>query len=294
MIRFTFALSAIVSFCGTTMVYAADKPRAIRAMSWNIRYDNPRDGVNAWKNRKDWVAQIIKTEKADIVGLQEALLRQLNDLKKGLPHLAVYGVGRDDGKTRGEHAPILYRRDRFAPMAKSTFWLSKTPEKPGSRDWDAAITRIASWIKLKDRRNGKVFYVLNTHFDHVGREARAKSAELLVEQLRKRFKDHPVILTGDFNTLPDSTPYKTLTGSKETKGAIFLDSFHTTKKKPQGPDSTWNGFRAIVPNRRIDFVFVSKGITVLSHRTLDEQKQGRFPSDHLPVLVELELEKEDR
>ena len=205
-----YVILAFIALCisGTHLVADPSDARlqALNVMSWNIRYDNPRDGVNAWKNRKDWVAEIITTQKVDIVGLQEVLLRQLDDLKKRLPEMDVYGVGRDDGKSRGEFAPIFFPQERFDLLDKSTFWLSRTPDKVGSRDWDAAITRIASWVKLKDRNTGRVFYVINTHFDHRGEKARAESAALLAKQLREKFTEHPVILTGDFNTTPDSLP----------------------------------------------------------------------------------------
>lgn len=267
------------------------KPATMTVMSWNIRYDNPRDGVNAWKHRKDWVAKIIQRERVDIVGLQEVLLRQLNDLKKRLPEMQVYGVGRDDGKTRGEFAPILFRRKRFALLDKSTFWLSRTPDKPGSRDWDAAITRIASWVKLKDRTTGRTFYVINTHFDHRGRIARENSALLLVKMLRKKFTDAPVLLTGDFNTTPGSKPYQNLVDTKGARSPSFQDARGKSTSKPQGPNSTWNGFRAIVANRRIDFVFVTKRVQVRRHRILSDQRKGRFPSDHLPVVTSCEIGK---
>lgn len=243
-----FVLGAIFACTSVTGFCAEPQPPTIQVMSWNVRYDNPRDGVNAWKHRRDWVAEIINKQKADIAGLQEVLPGQLVDLRKRLPEMDVYGVGRDDGRKRGEHVPILFRRKRFELLKKSTFWLSQNPNKPGSRDWGAAITRIASWVQLKDRRSGMVFYVINTHFDHRGTLARAKSAELLTAQLRTRFNDHPVILMGDFNTTPGSIPYKTLTKAK-AKQPTFRDAFQVSGKKPQGPSSTWNGFRAIVPHR---------------------------------------------
>ncbi|HSG71985.1 MAG TPA: endonuclease/exonuclease/phosphatase family protein, partial [Planctomycetaceae bacterium] len=218
-----------------------EKSPAMNVMTWNIRYDNRGDGENAWTHRKDWVAEIVQREKADIVGLQEVLKHQLDDLTQRLPELAAYGVGRDDGKTKGEYSPILYRKDRFEVLDKSTFWLSKTPDQPGSRDWDAAITRIASWLKLKDRRSGQVFYAINTHFDHRGSEARANSAALLVRMLREKFNDHPVLLTGDFNTKPDSVPYKTLIERNPAPSMSFYDALGISEAKAEGPDSTWNG-----------------------------------------------------
>lgn len=262
---------------------------SLNVMSWNIRYDNPGDGVNAWPKRSDWVAEIIVANKTDIAGIQEVLVGQLEDLKARLPEMAVYGVGRDDGDLAGEFCPIFYRRDRFELVDRSTFWLSPTPEKSASKGWDAALPRIASWVKLKDRRSGTAFYVMNTHFDHRGAQARAMSAALLLKRLRAQFADHAVLLTGDFNTTPASTPYNTLTGDGTQTDAVFLDAYSHSAQAPEGPNSTWNGFQAIVPDQRIDFVFTTKGVKVARLRILDDQREGRFPSDHLPVVAELRL-----
>jgi endonuclease/exonuclease/phosphatase family metal-dependent hydrolase len=204
----------------------------------------------------------------------------------------VYGVGRDDGKNAGEFTPIFFRRDRFELLEKSTFWLSPTPEKTASRGWDAALPRIASWVRLRDRPTGTVFYVVNTHFDHRGTQARYESATLLLKHLREVFADHPVILTGDLNTPPDSPPYNTLVGKGTQTRPVYLDAYEHSTKKPEGPDSTWNGFEAIVPHRRIDFVFTTNSVRVESFQTLDDQRESRFPSDHLPVIATLELLKE--
>ena len=270
---------------------AAAKAVPVKVMSWNIRYDNPRDGANAWSRRKEWVAQIVRAEKVDILGAQEVLARQFNFLSKQLPEMSVYGVGRDDGKTRGEFAPIFFRKDRFELLDRSTFWLSTTPEKVGSRGWDAAITRIASWVKLRDRRTAAVFYAVNTHYDHRGPEARAQSSRLLIRQLNERFRGHPVVLTGDFNTLPATRPYNALVSAGDPQQRFFRDSFKVTQQPPQGPNSTWSGFRAVVPKRRIDFIFVTAKIGVRQFRILDEQRDGRFPSDHLPVVSVIQLPK---
>jgi endonuclease/exonuclease/phosphatase family metal-dependent hydrolase len=265
---------------------------SLNAMTWNIRYNNPGDGINAWPNRKDWVAEIILKNKADIAGFQEVLVGQLEDFKVRLPQMDAYGAGRDDGKNAGESAPIFFRKDRFELIDKSTFWLSPTPDKPASKGWDAALPRIASRVKLKDRQTGIVFYVMNTHFDHQGTQARAESATLLLKHLREQFADHPVILTGDLNTTPNSPPYNTLIGKGTQTRPVYLDAYEHSVQKPEGPDSTWNGFQAIVPQRRIDFVFTTKSVRVVRFQTLVDQRDGRFPSDHLPVVAELELRKE--
>ena len=257
-------------------------------MSWNVRYYNLRDGLDAWPNRKEWAVDLINRTKPDIIGLQEVVQRQMTDLQKGLKEYDSYGVGRDDGKIKGEYAPIFYRRDRFKLLQKSTFWLSKTPDKVGSRDWDAAITRIASWVLLEDLTNGQQLLFVNTHFDHRGRTARLESARLLRRRLQSTFADHAAILSGDFNALPDAPPIAALTQESNDEPRWF-DSRSLSKSRYTGPDSTWNGFRAVQPGRRIDYIFVTDAVQVLSHNTIAEQRDGRFPSDHLPVVAEMEL-----
>ena len=285
-----FAILITAMFATKLFAERPDSDRTLTVMTWNIRYDNRGDGENAWRHRSDWVAEIIKREQPDLLGCQEVLSSQLNDLEDSLTDYAVYGVGRDDGKRRGEFAPIFYRRERFELIDSSTFWLSPTPEKVGSKGWDAAITRIASWVKLKDKRKGDTFYAINTHFDHRGTTARHESAKLLAKQLREKFADHPVILTGDFNTTPGSAPYAALTKRQQDPDApLFQDTIDLAAEKSAGPDSTWNGFQAVVPHRRIDFIFVSPQAIVQTHRTLVDQREGRFPSDHLPVVTTLEL-----
>src|SRR6056297_2032192 len=159
-----------------------DSSSTITIMSYNIRYDNPDDGINAWPNRQDHVAEIMADiYSADIIGVQEALKHQLDDLQARMPGYSWVGVGRDDGRDKGEFSPIFYKTDRFDLIATNTFWLSQTPDRPGSRSWDAAITRIATWARLSDHESGREFYVINTHFDHRGEEARVKSAQLITE-----------------------------------------------------------------------------------------------------------------
>jgi endonuclease/exonuclease/phosphatase family metal-dependent hydrolase len=261
---------------------------SLRVMTWNIRYDNAGDGVNAWRHRKDWVAEIIVREKVDILGCQEVLGRQFADLKERLPEMDGYGVGRDDGESSGEFVPIFYRRSRFELMDKGTFWLSTTPDKPGSKSWDTAITRCVSWVKLRDKKTNGPLYVLNAHFDHRGALARRKSAELIVARVKEQFSDHPLIFLGDLNTLPTSVPYQTLT-AKSDERPLLRDAYQHGAEKPVGPDSTWNGFEKIVPGNRLDYVFGTGAVKFHSLQTLADQRDGKFPSDHLPVVVALEV-----
>lgn len=269
----------------------------LRVLSFNIRYDNPEDGPDAWPHRKEAVADMIRSRAVDVAGLQEALKGQIDDLEALLPDYAWLGVGREDGMEQGEFAPIFYRRDRLDTLRWGTFWLSETPDIPGSRSWDAALERIATWAVLRDRQTSEAFLAVNTHFDHRGAEARTRSAELIVERLdelaiaqsgeqdEEETGSLPVVLTGDFNVREGSAPYAVLADA-------FSDALYASEQPHEGPMSTWNGFEAIVPGGRIDYIFVGASVRVYAHRILpDKTADGRFPSDHLPVLAEIGFEE---
>src|SRR5688500_2630733 len=183
----------------------------LRVMTFNIRYDNPSDGVNAWPNRKDWVASLVRFHGADVVGVQEALAHMLTDLDARLPGFARVGVGRADGRAEGEFSAILYRAERLELLDSGTFWLSPTPEVPGSKGWDTAIERIATWARFRDRRTGCSHLHLNTHFDHIGEQARQESARLIRRRIATIADDLPIIVTGDLNADPQSAPYRIFT-----------------------------------------------------------------------------------
>jgi len=259
---------------------------ALRVMTFNIRYDNPGDGEDGWANRKAKVASMIRLHGADVVGLQEAQPNQIADLQAALPLLAWFGTGRS-AERDGEHCAVFYRRDRLEVLAESTFWLSETPDAAGSRGWDAALPRIVTWGRLRDRRSGSVFHLFNTHLDHVGEGARRESARLLLRKVAEiAGPDGPVVVTGDFNTTPDSEPYRILTSGDAPRGAL-VDAMRASSCPHHGPTSSWNGFKAIEPGRRIDFVLVRPPVAVLQHAILSDTFDGRFPSDHLPVLAEV-------
>ena len=281
----------VVTGCSASMRTSGGQPTAadpLRVMTFNIRYDNPGDGVNAWPNRKDWVASLIRFHGADAVGVQEALLRQLTDLDVRLPGWARVGVGRADGREGGEFSAILYRTDRLELVESGTFWLSPTPEVPGSKGWDTAIERIATWARFRDRRTGCRVLHLNTHLDHMGEQARQEGTRLIRRRLASLAGGLPVIVTGDFNTTPSSVAYRIMT--RDTiAGAIapLGDAFVSSRTGHYGPTSSWTAFKAIEPGRRIDYVMVSKDVDVLAHGILPDSWDGRFPSDHMPVLAVL-------
>lgn len=259
----------------------------LRIISFNIRYDNPRDGENAWLNRKENVASMIQFHDADIAGLQEALKGQLDDLDSLLQNYDWYGVGRDDGIEAGEHMAVFYKRDRLNLLDKGTFWLSSTPET-ASKGWDGGSFRTVTWIKFEDKFNGMVFYHFNTHFDNAGQTARRESANLLPEKITELAGDYPVVVTGDFNVRPDSDVYSILTGVDGGESAdVLIDAQSVSLFPHHGPSGTWTGFTEIDEDRRIDYIFVKGEITVLRHGFLSDTFDGRFPSDHLPVLAEV-------
>ena len=261
----------------------------INVMSFNIRYNNPADGENAWPNRKAYVASLIRFHKADVVGLQEAKFDQLTDLQSLLPEYAWLGVGRDDGKQQGEFAAILYRPDRFNVKRKDNFWLSQTPDQP-SEGWDANIKRITTWAEFSDKFSGHDFYLFNSHFDHRGEKARNESARLIHQKLAEiAGPKSAVIVTGDFNAKPDSVPYQILMSREHP--IVLQDSWYLSPHDAYGPSSTWSGFTiAGEGDSRIDYVFVNKRVKVIRVGALGDSNAGRFPSDHLPVLAEVVIQ----
>jgi endonuclease/exonuclease/phosphatase family metal-dependent hydrolase len=282
----TAGLSGCISSARRTSAAGARDLAPLRVMTFNIRYDNPGDGVNAWPNRKDWVASLIRYHGADVIGVQEALLHQLTDLDARLPGFARVGVGRADGKSKGEFSAILYRTDRLTVKDSGTFWLSPTPEMAGSKGWDTAIERVATWAHFADRRTGCEWLQLNTHYDHIGEVARQESSRLIRRRLLTLAKGKPVIVTGDLNTEPTHAPYRILTTEPlQDAVAPLADAFVISRTGNYGPTATWNAFKAIEANRRIDYILVSSPIVVEQHAILPDMWDGRFPSDHLPVIA---------
>lgn len=285
----TFLGAAIILLsvgCSTQRVNrTADRPEGSHiAISYNIRVNVASDGEHAWPHRADHVARLLRFHGAEIAGLQEATAPQIDDLVDRLPEYDWYGVGREDGAEAGEFVPIFYRRDRYTAVDRGVFWLSSTPETPGSVGWDAALPRVTTWVLLEDH-TGARFYVFNTHFDHRGAAARAESAKLLRHMVASRAKGSPVLVMGDFNTRPDSEPYEVMLEDRED-GMLLRDAFNVAT--PYGPDLTFSSFEVGREEEgRIDYVFVTKDVRVLRTGVLTDQYRGSYPSDHLPVLAEI-------
>lgn len=255
----------------------------LRIITYNIRLNIASDGINAWPNRSDQVSALLDFHQAEIFGLQEAMIDQIEDIHAKLPNMNWVGVGRDDGEKAGEFSPLFYDSEKFKALRKGWFWLSETPEKPGL-GWDAACNRVCTWLILKEHKTGEKFMVLNTHFDHKGNQARSESAKLILRKIKELNTDKlPVILMGDFNLTPEKEPISLITSE-------LTDSRSISKKAPYGPEGTFNSFNFNAPMKdRIDYVFVSDDIVVKRYAVLTDSKDQRFPSDHQPVLVTLEL-----
>lgn len=256
-------------------------------MSFNIRYDNPKDGEQNWHKRKENAIRMLNFYDLDIIGMQEVLVSQLNYMKENLPAYGVVGVGRKDGKDQGEFSPVFYRKDRFKMIKNETFWLSETPDKI-SKGWDANLERIVTWAILQDKNTSKEIPFLNTHFDHIGVEARVESAKLLKSKIAELAGGRPVILTGDFNSLPDSEAIRHLIDSNDSNGLI--DS-KMVAKLSYGPDWTSGGFDTRPFNERtvIDYIFV-KGISTVNRYAVFTEKLNEIClSDHCPVFAQVKL-----
>ena len=268
--------------------FAKDVP--LRVMTFNIRFNNPADGINAWSNRKTKVADVIRFHKADLIGVQEAQHNQLQDFEKMLPDFAWCGVGRD-GENKGEFSAILYRKSRFKLLETNTFWLSETPDKVGAKGWDANFPRIVTWAKFRDNQTKKTFYHFNTHFDHIGAKARSESSKLMLSLIPKIAQKFQFTVTGDFNATEDTDVYRILTGKEGAGNFKLLDARYISQNGHFGGVSTWNAFKELEPNRKIDYVFVGEGVKVLEHGVLSDRWEGLWASDHLPVLAEIVLSK---
>jgi endonuclease/exonuclease/phosphatase family metal-dependent hydrolase len=270
----------LVIFC---LCSAAVKAQQITIGTYNIRYDNPRDSGNLWIDRAPVVAGLIRFHGFDVLGVQEGLKNQLDDINKALPEYTRYGKGRDDGKDAGEHSAIFFKKDKFKLLKGGDFWLSETPDVPG-KGWDVTCcNRICSWVFLEDLKTRKQFYVFNVHYDHQAMVARRESSKLILKKINEIAGTKPVLLTGDFNGGRDSEWYKTIANSQVLADVSGLVKF------PYANNGSSNGFRIPKGQSVIDHIFMSKQFTAIKWGILTDTYFGKFPSDHFPVLAEIEL-----
>ena len=278
-----FAFAALLGLTGAPAASAASNAAApINVASYNLRYNNPGDGPNAWPARKEMVKSLIRYHEFDILGTQEGLSDQIAELAK-MEEFDHVGIGRDDGKNAGEHSAIFYRKSRFTLLNKGDFWLSETPDRP-SLGWDATCcNRIASWAHLRERSSGRTLYVFSVHFDHEGKQARRASADLMLKKIAEIARGEPAICVGDFNSTPD-------TAQIQAMSKTLVDARQASQAPAYGPVGTYNGFRLDAPMLdRIDYIFVDRHFDVLKYGVLSDSLGGRYPSDHHPVVARVTL-----
>lgn len=272
----------IASFCLAMAISVNISAQTeLRVATFNLRMDTPRDGENAWSNRKEMVKGLIRFHQLDIVGTQEGFKHQLEDILE-IGGYDYVGAGRDDGKDAGEHSAILFNTRRLTLLDNGDFWFSETPEVPG-KGWDATCcNRICSWAKFKEVETGAEFFVFNAHYDHEGKVARYNSSLLLLERMEKIAGGYPLFATGDFNAVPEAEPIQLIYDSGKLN-----DSYLVTLEPPYGTVGTFNSFSLEAPMKnRIDYIWVTPGITVERYGVLNDMQHGRFPSDHFPVVID--------
>ena len=291
--------------------HMTDSENFIRAVSFNVRYKNMLDFGNSWDNRKEMAASMIEFHHVDTAGLQEVVFDQLQDLIYLLPDYNWIGVGRGDGKNEGEYSPIFYKKSIFDLLDSGTFWLSETPDVPGSKGWDALCVRIVTWAKFKRIKDGSTFFHFNTHFDHFGKKAVRQSAYLLLNKIEDIAENFPVVVTGDFNCNNRSDVYNILTGNfknDEIAKRSLIDSYKVSINPHHGPDISFHSFKAakifdMLSKRTgiskenigssgkygslIDFIFIKNNVKVLNHGILSDTWNGKYPSDHMPVVADI-------
>jgi endonuclease/exonuclease/phosphatase family metal-dependent hydrolase len=280
MIKFLKTFVFILILSKGSLLYCQN----IKLITYNIRLDIEIDGENDWTHRKEFFASQIQFYEPDIFGVQEAKPNQVIDMNTLLPKYSNVGIGRE-GIEKGESSNIYYKKDRFTVSESNTFWLSETPNEI-SKGWDAACNRVCTYALFKDKKTKTTFWVFNTHLDHVGEEARTKGMELILSRIASlNSKKYPVFFMGDFNSEPETDRIIQLK-------KIMNDSREISKEKPFGPYGTFNDFKHNQPvTKLIDYIFISKNtpIEVLKYAVLSDSKDLKYPSDHLPVYIEINL-----
>ena len=296
-------LCCLLTLASSNTISAQDSgvtnPReSIRAMSFNIRLGVAKDGDNHWDKRKEIVVKTIQNYDADIVGTQETWEFQAKYLADSMPDYTYVGRSRQNDN-KGEQCGLLFRSDRFDKLIEGHFWLSETPDRPGSKSWDSSLPRMATWIKLWDRVNEKTLFVINTHFDHRGKLAREQGAIQIRDFVETLPKDSHVIVTGDFNASVGSLPYVAMFGDRDGKSeeaakvisSPVIDTFPACLREKDAPEGTFNGFKGTKSGSRIDWIAATKNWKVISAEIDRSSFNGRYPSDHFPVTAELKFAK---
>lgn len=269
--------------------FTSSAPNIIKAMSFNIRVDTFLDGPNRWTNRKQLVFDVMADHSADVIGLQEALDHQVRQIQQALPQYGHYAAGRNDGRQKGESCAIFYRKDRFVPEDYGTFWFSDTPSKPGSKGWGNLWPRICSWVYLKEKATGTGLYVYNVHLDVFSQKSRRKSVELLAKRIAGRKINDPFIVVGDFNMELDNPAMEYLQNANlQTPFPRMLSAWQSLYpgRKCEG---TRHSFRGGISGPKIDHIPIGEGAQALYTEIDRRCVNGRYPSDHFPIIAEIRL-----
>ena len=274
----------LIAFLFAMNINGPAQPLRLNLMTFNVRYDNPEDSLNNWKYRKDFAANMILFYDIDVLGTQEVLNNQLNDLLSALPHYAYAGVGRLDGKKAGEYSAIFYKKDKFDLLDSGNFWLSENPSAAGVKGWDAACERIVTWVILREKKTEKKFAFINTHFDHIGKIARRESAKLLLSKVEEIAKGLPLFVSGDFNSTPQSEVITMLTDKNRTNHLIDSRSIAPFIYGPAWTNHSF-GEDPMEKRRIIDYIFVNNKIKVEVEAVIAERLNNLYLSDHNPVLL---------
>lgn len=286
--RCRISLLAFAIVCGCVAAEAADTS-PLRVMTYNVRNSNAADGENAWSKRIALFFEPIAKFQPDLVGFQEVLAVQHDEITKRMPEYGFAGVARDDGKRKGEWSLVGYRKSRFTAVGQGDFWLSETPEVVGSKSWDAALTRICSWVRLRETGTGREFVFANTHFDHKGVIARQEASRVLSKRLSQIAAGVPAILTGDLNITEDNPAYAVLV-RPDVPGAIrWIDAYRTVRPTRAPDEASFHGFKGGGTGSRIDFIFHTADFVATASEIDRTSRDGRFPSDHYPVTAVLGL-----
>jgi endonuclease/exonuclease/phosphatase family metal-dependent hydrolase len=258
----------------------------IKIMSFNIRLDVASDAENRWDARKERVTGLVNFYEPDFVGGQEVMHHQMQYMLEKMNGYNFIGVGRDDGKTKGEYSCIFYKKEKYQLIEQSTFWLSPTPDTV-SKGWDAAIVRVCTYGLFKSQKTKQYFWVFNTHFDHIGEQARLESAKLIFKKIQAiNKKNYPVMVTGDFNSKPDAAPAQYMMTN--------MNNARNISQQRYGNADTWNGFKFHEkPDGCIDYIFTAKDsrINVLKFATITDSYDLKYPSDHFPIMATINIKK---
>lgn len=262
------------------LIGAAEAPNegaCLNVMTFNIRLGTAADGENSWPERKELLVTTIRDHSPDVLGLQEALRFQIDELREAFPEYNEVGVGRDDGKEGGEYSPILFRSSRLSVLSTGTFWFSDTPAQPGSKSWGNHYPRICTWANFADRSTRDTMMVLNVHWDHESQRSRERSAELLLQHIQKTVGEMPIVVMGDFNAGEENTAVLLLK-------KLLRDSFRDIHPA-DSLTGTFHAFLGTHSGEKIDHIFVNSRFTVTNASIVRTGKNGRYPSDHFPVTA---------